>query len=360
MMTHKNTIISPEVKTILENYTLPPIVNFGSVTGPVMAVCDVHDNVWGHVRIEPYRPILIEPHSMVLHYGQEIFEGMKAYKVQSEQALLFRPEENFKRFNSSARRMAMPEIPKEHFFAALESLVACTEQFIPNASGQSLYIRPFMFANEPGLGVRPARTFKFMITSSPSAAYFSGDIKVLIERNSCRAFPGGTGNVKVGGNYAATLLPQIQAKKEGYHLILWLDSKEKKYVEEFSAMNFFAVVNNKLLTNPESDTVLPGITRDSIVKLAPDLGIEVDVKPIAIDDIISNIKDGSCSEIFACGTAAIISPINCLAEKSGEVYQLPNKNPISTKIRDALLSLQEGRSNDTKSWIKKVPQLTLA
>ena len=354
-----NLMISPEVKTIQESYQLPLVDTFGTIIGPFMASCLVHDSKWGAVNIEPYQPILIHPHSMVLHYGQAIFEGMKAYKVNSAEALLFRPEENYKRFNISAKRLAMPEVPKETFFSALEAMVACTEKFIPNKSGQSLYIRPFMFAFEPGLGVRPARTFKFMITSSPSSAYFSGEINVLIERKICRAFPGGTGGVKVGGNYAATLQKQIEAKQAGYQLILWLDAHEKKYVEEFSAMNFFAVINNTLYTTPESDTVLPGITRKSIVELAPDLNIPVEVKPLAIDDILKQIENGHCSEIFACGTAAIISSIDSLADSNKNVYKLPKERPIADQLRKSLLDIQEGRSQSKSSWIKKVPPITL-
>jgi branched-chain amino acid aminotransferase len=254
--------------------------------------------------------------------------------------------------------MAMPHVPREVFFAAVNEIVAYSANFIPRRSGESLYLRPFMYASEETLGIKPSEKFKFMVIASPSASYFgaaSNALSVLIEREGARAFPGGTGYAKTGGNYAASLQSAIKAKNLGFVQTLWLDGKDKTYIEEMSGMNFFAVIDGVLTTPVLTDTILDGITRKSILTLAKELGIETVESKIAIDDLINDIKSGKCTEAFACGTAAIINPIDYLAEESGERYPLKNpEGPIGMKLREALLSIQEGRSPDNFKWVHRI------
>jgi branched-chain amino acid aminotransferase len=352
-----NIIIDPKIHDSIANFHLPETLGFGTIMAPIMASCEYDNGKWGDLSIVPYGPITMYPTAKVLHYAQEIFEGMKAYRVKGEGPFIFRPEENHLRFNRSAERMAMPHIPREIFQQAVFDVVAYAANFIPRRSGESLYIRPFMFATEETLGIKPSEKFKFMVIASPSASYFTSgnNLSVLIERDSSRAFPGGTGFAKAGGNYAASLLSSIKAKNLGFVQTLWLDGREKKYIEEMSGMNFFAVINNVLTTPLLNDTILDGITRKSILQLAKNLNIEVEEVKLDIEYLIAKINSGECSEAFACGTAAIITPIDYLAEESGERYPLRNPNgPIANKLRDLLLAIQEGREKDINNWVHKI------
>lgn len=345
--------INPAIKDALAKFQLPEQLGFGQIMAPVMASCDYDNGKWGELEIIPYGPISMHPNAKVLHYAQEIFEGMKAYRFNGQGPFIFRPEENFLRFNRSAERMAMPHIPRDIFLQATFDVVAYCSKIVPMRTGESLYLRPFMFATEEALGIKPSEKFKFMVIASPSGSYFSaGGLSVLIERNSARAFPGGTGYAKAGGNYAASLLAAIKAKNMGYVQTLWLDGRERKYIEEMSGMNFFAVVDGALHTPELNDSILDGITRKSIIALASDIGINVIERKMDIEELIEDIKSQRCTEAFACGTAAIIAPIDFLAEESGEKF--PFKYPegqIGLKIRDALLSIQEGRSPDRYQWV---------
>jgi branched-chain amino acid aminotransferase len=260
------------------------------------------------------------------------------------------------RFNRSALRIAMPEVPRDIFMKSVFELTALCSKIIPSHSGESLYLRPFMFATEEALGVRPSETFRFMVIASPSGSYFTGSVlSVLIERESARAFPGGTGYAKAGGNYAASLLSSIKAKKLGFVQTLWLDARERKYVEEMSGMNFFAVINNELHTPKVSDTILDGITRKSLIVLGRELGITVVEENIEIEELIKFVKSGECTEAFACGTAAIITSIDYLAEANGERYPLKDpKGKVGSMLRAKLLAIQEGRDEDKHQWVTKV------
>tara|TARA_R110000868_G_scaffold143075_13_gene360795 strand:+ start:2258 stop:3322 length:1065 start_codon:yes stop_codon:yes gene_type:complete len=345
---------TPEALRAVENFTLPEELGFGRVMAPVMVEANYQDGQWSDFNLVPYGPISMLPTSKVLHYGQEIFEGLKSYRIGGNGPFLFRPDQNAKRFNHSARRMAMPEVPVENFVEAVKELSSVCAKIIPRRSGESLYIRPFMFSTEEALGIKPSDSFKFMIVASPSGSYFSGGtISVLIERSAVRAAPGGTGNAKTGGNYAAALSAAIETKKLGHDQTLWLDAITRKNIEEMSGMNFACIIDNKLVTPAITDTILEGITRNSLLKIAPLLDLQVEEKKLTIDELIAAIQDGRCTEAFACGTAAILTPIHQIAEKDGTIYKLSKApGPKSTALRQALLDIQEGRrESPDKNWV---------
>jgi branched-chain amino acid aminotransferase len=356
--------IDPALIKAVAEYQLPETLGFGNVMTPIMASCTYEKGKWGNLELLKYGPISMYPTAKVLHYAQEIFEGMKAYRVNGNGPYIFRPEENFLRFNRSAERMAMPHVPLQIFMTAVNELVSYTSNFVPRRSGESLYLRPFMFATEESLGIRPSEKFRFMVIASASGSYFSNTsegLSVYIERENSRAFPGGTGHAKTGGNYAAGLSAAIKTKRLGFVQTLWLDARERKYIEEMSGMNVFVVVNNELCTPKISDTILDGITRKSIIILARDLGYTVHEKNIDIDELITEIKAGKCTEAFACGTAAIITPINYFGEADGE--RIPLHYPegkISMQLREALLAIQEGRAADTYNWVTTVEPKTFS
>lgn len=355
--------IDPGLKKAISDYKLPETLGFGNVMTPVMASCTYENGKWGPLELLPYGPITMYPTAKVLHYAQEIFEGMKAYRVNGNGPFVFRPEENFLRFNRSAERMAMPHVPHQIFMSSVNELVSYTANFVPRRSGESLYLRPFMFATEESLGIRPSEKFRYMVIASASGSYFSNTsegLSVYIERENARAFPGGTGFAKAGGNYAAGLSAAIKTKQLGFVQTLWLDARERKYIEEMSGMNVFVVVNNELWTPKISDTILDGITRKSIITLARDLGYTVHEKNIAIDELIGEIKTGKCTEAFACGTAAIITPINYFGESDGERIPLHfPEGKISMQLRESLLAIQEGRVTDTYKWVTTIEPKTL-
>jgi branched-chain amino acid aminotransferase len=357
------TTIDPALAKAILDFQLPEVLGFGNIMTPVMASCIYENGKWGELSLLPYGPISMYPTAKVLHYAQEIFEGMKAYRVNGQGPYIFRPEENHLRFNRSAERMAMPHVPHKIFMQAVLDVTAYSANFVPRRSGESLYLRPFMFAAEESLGIKPAEKFRFMVIASPSGSYFSasaGGLSVYIERDNARAFPGGTGFAKTGGNYAAGLAAAIKTKNLGFVQTLWLDAKERKYIEEMSGMNVFVVVNGELHTPKTGDTILDGITRKSIITLARDMGYTVVEKNIDINELINDIKTGKCTEAFACGTAAIITPINYFGEANGE--RIPLHHPdgmISMKIRESLLAIQEGRVSDTYKWITAVEPKSL-
>ena len=355
--------VDPGLKNAIASYQLPEnLMGFGNTMAPVMATCTYELGKWGAVTLLPYGPITMYPTAKVLHYAQEIFEGMKAYRVNGRGPYIFRPEENFLRFNRSAERMAMPHVPQDIFMQSILDVVALSANFVPQRSGESLYLRPFMYAAEESLGIKPAEKFVFMVIASPSASYFSGSagLSVYIEREYARAFPGGTGFAKAGGNYAAGLAAAIKTKQMGFVQTLWLDAINKKYIEEMSGMNVFVVVNNELLTSKTGDTILDGITRKSIITLARDLGYTVYEKNIDINELLIDIKSGKCTEAFACGTAAIITPINYFGDISGSRYPLHHPDgKVSAELREKLLAIQEGRAIDNYQWVIPVEPKTL-
>ena len=286
---------------------------FGREFSDHMFICDYKQGEWTSPRIVPTQNISIHPSTTALHYGQAIFEGMKAYKLEGGTPALFRPTKNIDRFNISAERMAMPAFPADLFLEALEELINLDKKWIPDQEGNSLYIRPFMFASDEYVGIKPADNFKFIIFTSPVGAYYPLPVSVWVTEDYCRAFPGGVGFAKAAGNYGATLNPVIKAKELGFDQILWLDGIERKYVQEIGTMNVFFIINDTLLTpGLEQGTILNGVTRDSTIQLARDMGYAVEERDISIDEILEAHQNGFLQDAFGTGTAATISHISAI------------------------------------------------
>lgn len=349
--------IHPEVYEVLKKYKLPPRpLPFGQIISPIMLICDYKQGAWQKAEILPYGPLPLAPTAKVFHYAQEVFEGMKAYKHADGSVWLFRPEKNRERFNLSSQRMAIPEVPAFLFDDAIQLIAKLCTEHIPSETGHSLYLRPFTIATEENLGVRPSESYKFVVIASPSGSYFNAEsVPVFVEEEYTRACHGGIGNAKTGGNYAASLIAAQKAKKAACLMTLWLDADKKRHIEELSGMNFFCFINGVLHTPKLNDTILVGITRDSIIALAKEEGYTVKEDILDIHDIFSKIRSGECSEAFACGTAAIISPIELLKVASGETYKFKNPDgPFAKKLRKHLLDIQEGRRLGPNHWMKKV------
>ena len=316
---------------------------------------------WGDAELRAYGPISIDPATSVLHYGQEIFEGLKAYSQPDGGVSLFRPEANAERFRKSAIRLALPELPIEDFVATVEALVRQDIKWVPQNVGESLYIRPFMFASEVGLGVLPSNHATYMVITTPASAYFNPGkaVTVWISTEYVRAAPGGTGAAKTGGNYAGSLLAQKQAAQEGCDQVVWLDSQERKWVEEMGGMNLYFVKGKgsdaTIFTPKLTGTLLAGITRDSILTVAKDLGYKVEEGMISTDDWRDGISSGEISEIFACGTAAVVSPVGAAKSAQGAwVTGDGQPGPITMQIRETLLGIQHGTIEDKHGWNKRV------
>ena len=316
---------------------------------------------WGDAELRAYGPIAMDPATSVLHYGQEIFEGLKAYSQPDGGVSLFRPEANAERFRKSAIRMALPELANEDFVATVEALVRQDIKWVPQNVGESLYIRPFMIATEVGLGVRPSNHATYVVITTPASAYFNPNkaVTVWISTEYVRAAPGGTGAAKTGGNYAGSLLAQKQAAAEGCDQVVWLDATERKWVEEMGGMNLY-FVNGKgadatIFTPKLTGTLLAGITRDSILTVAKDLGYKVVEGMISTDEWRDGIASGEITEIFACGTAAVVSPVGAAKSAQGTwVTGDGNPGPITMQIRETLLGIQHGTIADTHGWNKRV------
>ena len=331
---------------------------FGKYYTDHMVVCEWDEKSgWGTPELKAYGPITLDPATAVFHYGQEIFEGMKAYRQPDGGVALFRPEANAKRFNRSAKRLALPEIPEELFLETVNALVTQDAGWVPNKVGESLYIRPFMIATEVGLGVRPTNKATYLLIATPAGAYFNPAkaVTVWISTEYVRAAPGGTGEAKCGGNYAASLVAQKAAAAEGCDQVVWLDAVERKWVEEMGGMNLYFVKGNKVVTPKLTGTLLPGITRDSILSVARDLGYETEEVMLSVDDWKAGIESGEITETFACGTAAVVSPIGAAKSKWGTwVTGDGNPGPITMKIRETLLAIQHGQIEDKYGWNKRV------
>lgn len=310
---------------------------------------------WHDAQLAPYAPLSIDPANMTLHYAQEIFEGLKAFRRPDGTVATFRPEKNAERFRISARRLAMPELPDELFIAACDALVRQDEAWVPPHGGEeSLYLRPFMIANENGLGVRPANEYLFVVIASPAGAYFTGGIKpvsVWLSENYVRAVPGGMGFAKTGGNYAASLLAQAEAAREGCDQVVWLDALEHRWVEEMGGMNLYFVYGDRIVTPELTGSLLAGITRDSVLTLAADLGRTAEEGRISTEQWRRDTENGSLTEVFACGTAAVITPIGRVKSASGEWLQSGGEpGELTLKLRKALLDIQTGAAPDPHGW----------
>lgn len=329
-------------------------LSFGSVFTDHMLVCDYKNGAWEVPKIIPYQPIVLDPSAKIFHYGQSIFEGMKAYKDENDDVWLFRPLDNQKRLNISAKRMAIPELPEDHFMEGLKTLLELEKKWIPQSEGSSLYIRPFIFASGIGLHASPANEYKFIITCAPSGAYFSGKVKVLIEETYSRSANGGVGFAKAGGNYAGQFYPTQLAVKKGYQQVIWTDDNTHEYIEEAGAMNIFIRINDTLITGPTSDRILDGITRKSIIAIAEDEGIAVEVRKISVKEVVEASKNGTLKEMFGAGTAAVISPISGFGYKNVD-YDLPElENSYASLLKKRITDIQYNRTDDKFGWRYKV------
>ena len=316
---------------------------------------------WSDAQLKPYAPLTLDPATMVFHYGQEIFEGMKAYRQPDGGISLFRPDANAKRFAKSAARVALPEMPVDFFVETIEALVKADHNWVPKNIGESLYIRPFMIATEVGLGVRPSNKATYLLIATPVSAYFNAAnaVTVWISTEYVRAAIGGTGEAKCGGNYAASLVAQKQAAAEGCDQVVWIDAKERKWIEEMGGMNLYFVKGKgkdaKVVTPKLTGTLLAGITRDSILSVASDLGYQTEEVMISMDDWRDGVKSGEISEIFACGTAAVVSAVGTAKSAQGTWVTGDGKpGPITNQIRETLLGIQHGTIADKHGWNKRV------
>ena len=333
---------------------------FGRVFSDHMVTIRYHESKgWHDARIEPRAPIPMDPAAAVLHYAQEIFEGLKAYRTKDGGATMFRPIENARRFQQSAERLAMPSLPEELFLEACDLLVKTDREWIPDGDGGSLYIRPFMFANEIFLGVKPSSDYLFIVIASSVGSYFKTDapaVSLWVSQEFTRAAPGGTGAAKCGGNYASSLLAQAEATRNGCDQVVFLDAVEQKWVEELGGMNIFFVFDDgSMVTPPLGGTILPGITRSSLLTLAKDKGIKVREDRYSIDQWRTDSRSGRLREAFACGTAAVVTPIGTVRSKDGE-FKIGNGGPgtQTEDLKSALVGIQRGHAADTYGWIHKV------
>ncbi|MCA0901596.1 branched-chain amino acid aminotransferase [Microbulbifer agarilyticus] len=353
-----NIKIQPEAIASLRGYEVPERLGFGTVMAPVMFRARYQDGRWSDGELVPYGPLALDPAAKVLHYAQTCFEGMKAYRCGSEIGL-FRPERNAERMVHSARRLCMPPVPEELFMDAVRTVVSYCATLIPVGTGESLYIRPFLIGTQPDLSVTASKAYEFYVIASPSEAYHAGNMRLWVEREDSRAAVGGTGDAKVGGNYAASLLSIARLKERGYDQSLWLNPGNRRTVDELSGMNFFAVMDGALHTPALNGSILEGVTRDSMLTLARDMGIEVHEREIDIDDLLALVASGTCSEAFACGTAAIVSPISELGDSENRYRLASAPGPIAAKLRAALLDIQEGRVEDRFGWMQMVQMASL-
>ena len=335
-----------------------PLV-FGTIFTDHMFVMDYdEENGWHDPRVIPYQPLVLEPSCMVFHYGQEMFEGLKAYKADDGRILLFRPDKNIERANRSNRRLCIPEIPEDIFLEALKTVVKVDADWIPTRPGTALYIRPFVIATDPFLGVRPSHTYKFIIILSPVGAYYESGldpVKIWIEDEYVRAVKGGIGEAKTGGNYVASLASQVKAHDEGYAQVLWLDGVHRKYIEEVGAMNIFFKINSTVVTPALNGSILPGVTRDSAIQLCKMWGIPVEERKISVDEVIKTAESGEMEECFGTGTAAVVSPVG---ELRFENEKMPISNnhigELTQRIYDTITGIQLGRIEGPEGWSVEV------
>ncbi len=330
---------------------------FGSLFSDHMVSIDWVEGLgWHNAKVGPREPIALDPATAVLHYAQEIFEGLKAYRLSDGGISLFRPDQNARRFNASAQRLAMPEIPEDTFIDAVKELVKADADWFPSVEGGSLYLRPFMFASEPFLGVRPAKEYKFLVIASPAGNYFksgSPAVSIWVSSDYTRAAPGGTGAAKCGGNYAASLVPQAEAIERGHDQVVFLDAVEKKWIEELGGMNLFFVFDDgTLITPPLGGTILPGITRDALITLAREEGLTVKEERYSLGQWREDAESGKLVETFACGTAAVVTPVGKVSGHNGE-FTIGSGGPgqLTSKLREKLVSIQRGTAEDKHGWV---------
>lgn len=358
----KKVEIHPEAVERIKKFTVNDTnLGFGKYVAPIMIQAVYEDGEWQKMELIPYGPLQLDPCSKVLHYGQEIFEGMKVFRHPNDEIVMFRPEMNARRFNLSARRMAMPEVPEEMYLEACETICAYSKHLVPKRLGESLYLRPFMIATEVGMGIRPSNKFLFLIVASPSGSYFAGGaVKVYIEREEIRCAPGGIGFAKTGGNYAASLNSYAKTIQLGCDQTMWLDALEHKYIEEMSGMNFFTIIDGELHTPALTDTILDGVTRRSIITIAQAEKMNVIERKISIDELLEAIQNGRCTEAFVCGTAAVVAPISQLMDKDGSIYHLKEpQGKVSMQLREKLVGMQAGREDAPEGWLYRIREVSI-
>jgi branched-chain amino acid aminotransferase len=333
----------------------PDNLPFGHYFSDHMLEADYENGEWKNIEIKPYQPLLLSPSLAALHYGQAIFEGIKAYKDREGNPYIFRPFENYRRFNISAARMQMPTVPEDLFIDGMRQLIALDKGWIPTKEDHSLYIRPFMFSTDEVIGVKPSETYKFIIILSPSGPYYSAPMRIYVEENYVRAAPGGVGFAKAAGNYGASMLATAEAKKKGYDQVLWMDAIEHKYVQEIGTMNVFFIIGNKAITpSLEQGTILDGVTRASSMTLLNEMGFKVEERPLGIDEIIQAYKAGILYEVFGTGTAATISLIKELRYKDFVMKFDVDKWRTAPTLKKWLTDIREGRREDKYRWMWKI------
>ncbi len=353
----KLTKVSPEqLKT-------PPAtlagVEFGTVFSDHMFCMEWDDGKgWHSTQIKPYGPLKLEPSSMVLHYAQMSFEGLKAYKIKSGEHALFRPRENFKRMNRTAQRMCIPEVDVDEMLDVLKQLLHLDSGWVPGEDGTSLYVRPTILATEEAIGLKVSSKYLFFIILSPVGPYYPqgfNPVNIMVSEKYVRAVPGGIGFAKTGGNYAASILAEKEAKENGYTQVLWLDAVERRYIEEVGSMNIFFVIDDNIVTPMLTGSILPGITRMSVIELAKNWGLNVEEKRISIDEVLNGLENGSVTEVFGAGTAAVISPVGILAHK-GKDFQVGNgeTGPVAMRFYENLTGIQYGRESDPFGWLELI------
>jgi branched-chain amino acid aminotransferase len=329
-------------------------LTFGNVFTDHMLICDFKDGSWQKPVIQPYTPFTIDPSAKVFHYGQAIFEGMKAYKDKEDAVWLFRPEENFHRFNKSATRMAMPEVPETVFMGGLKKLLQLDQQWVKKGIGNTLYIRPFMIATGHGVIAAPSQEYRFMIILSPARSYYSGEVKVIIAEHFSRAANGGIGAAKAAGNYSAQFYPTKLANDKGFQQIIWTDDATHTKLEEAGTMNVFFRINDTLFTAPTSERILDGVTRKSVIELAQREKINIEVRPVLVEELIAAAKNGSLKEIFGAGTAAVINPIVGFSYQD-TYFELPLlEHSMAIDLKEKLTNIQHKLAEDTFGWTVKV------
>jgi len=334
----------------------PNNIQFGKLYSDHMLVADYEDGEWKQAEIVPFEDLHLSPATTFMHYGQAIFEGVKAYRNPNGEISIFRPQDNWKRMNRSAERMAMPDVPEELFMEGIRKLVEVDSNWVPEQDGTALYIRPFMIAIDEFIGVRPAEKFKFIIITSPAGPYYSKPVSIYVQDEYVRAFPGGIGFTKAAGNYGMSMYPTMKIKKMGYDQILWTDGFEHKYVQEIGTMNVFFVIGNKAITpDLNQDLILEGVTRDSVITLLREKGITVEERPLSIDEIEAAYKSGELKEAFGTGTAASIAPIAKLTYHDDQMSLPPVEQwEVTNWLMKTLADIRYGRVADTHGWRFKV------
>ncbi len=344
-----------KVETSKLNHMTLENIPFGKYYTDHMLEADYENGEWKNVEIKPYQPLLLEPSTAALHYGQAIFEGIKAYKDDNGNAAIFRPIDNFKRFNISAQRMQMPTVPEEIFMEGMRMLIELDSNWIPSMPDHSLYIRPFMFASDPVIGVKPSDSYKFMILLSPTGPYYTAPMKIYVEETYTRAAPGGVGFSKNAGNYGASMLATALAKKAGYDQVLWTDAFEHKYLQEVGTMNVFFIIGNVAVTpSLDEGTILAGVTRDSAITVLQEMGFTIEEKKITIDELIEAHKAGLLFEVFGTGTAATISLIKELRYKDYVMQFDVDKWKTAVELKKRLNDVRYGKAPDTHGWMFKI------